>query len=143
MRQILISDLIHEKGVCFQVNPETSAEFQKAFFEHCDLDPDNAQEAWQVGFIGITSDGKINFSCRPNYDNEQVILAPEKFNSQKEFMEFLVMGGEVVRDDGMTVLFDQYGCFLVTGTGGGKNKYIPNFEFVSKWKPRIDKPKPK
>ena len=129
MKQYLIATLVGLRGVCFQVNAETSKAFQRAFFEHCDLDPDNAQEVWQVGFIDITSDGKIGFSCRPNYDNEQVILAPEKFNNQKDLMQFLVMGGEVINDDCEVNYFDDDGNLVS--------------DFYGDWKPRIDKLKPK
>ena len=144
MKQYDIATMVGLRGVCFQVTPDTSAAFQMVFFE-------NGGKMWSDGstdldtrrgepFLFIDENGSMLNGYNPHDGYEQVILAPEKFNNQKELMEFLVMGGEIrlYLEGGGYEVGDFESDGNISHTIWGLSHY--GFE---NWKPRIDKPKPK
>ena len=142
MKQYDMATLIGLCGVCFQVTPETSAPFQKAFFENGGSWSDSKEiGATEYPYLFIGSDGVFDnvllYGLTPLSGYEQVILAPEQFNSQKELMKFLVMGGEVYGQG-----FQSF-CLNKDGMLCGDCGLVELFENYKMIKPRIDKPKPK
>lgn len=140
MKQYLIEDLVKMRGVCFQVTPKTSEAFQVAWLESKNLGDD------ENGFRFINKSGYCYFGyfapkageLKDGEAFEQVILAPEKFNSQRELMEFLVMGGEIVHDIGYRLRFSDDGNFISSNDDDFDYDHL---RFVRDWKPRIDKSK--
>ena len=119
--------------MCFQVTPQTSEAFQKAFGEELIIK--------NMPFLYIQDDGGLGCGLAADEDYEQVIIAPEKFDSQKELMEFLVMGGAIINEEtGKIAHFNSEGYL----TGNVElDTTIEDFLWLPCWKPRIDKPKPK